>query len=232
MTLHIEKLIKMLLDSAFMYPVHALCFILSQVDSLSKLTSSFKDVLKELSFMNKYKMLFILDWSLTFFSFCCSYEEINATFDTVLQIVHTAVKKLSSPIPSKVTALHNLLSVLLYSSAKLKECCLSEHSRTTTINENLASMWKDLKKLLLDEWIVKYYSPTFGNPTVTNFRSAKTDIEVKWVWGYDGYAWNIGITMLLLFLNYCMDENNSISLLICFILQQVPARRHARIDMI
>lgn len=59
---------------------------------------------------------------------------------------------------------------------KLKECSLSEHSRIATIDALISSMWKDLRKLLLDDWIIKFYSQFFGDDKCENWRR---DIKVS-----------------------------------------------------
>lgn len=103
-------------------------------------------------------------------------DEIVALFYEVKKIFEKGIKKLSFSDPSK-SLLHTLVTLLLHSASKFKECSSTSHlEKSTWISGRLEKLWPELTNLLLSEWIVKYYTEVFGG--TRGLRDSDRDIKV------------------------------------------------------
>lgn len=108
------------------------------------------------------------------------FTEIEATFSEVQKVSFQAIKLLPNRNPVTTRALHLALTLLLYTCAKYEEFCsrATELSAEADEKVKVTVMLKDLYRSLCDNWIVKFYSPTFGDPDVSSLHY-KPDLEVN-----------------------------------------------------
>lgn len=108
---------------------------------------------------------------------------MDATFSGVQGIFELASKKLYSSTPATVKLLaellYSLLTLLFYAMMKLSDISLIKPQFATEANQRVERMWLQLHKSISEDWIVTYFSSTFGDPgTYSTFRYAKEDIQV------------------------------------------------------
>lgn len=109
-------------------------------------------------------------------------NEIEAILGEMEESLCEAVKRLESPNPKASSLLHSLLTLLLYSALKYKESCSLAGRVSAVATSRTETMFRTVKKLLADEWIVKHYSSSVGGSiqNISKFcRSAKEDLEVS-----------------------------------------------------
>lgn len=110
---------------------------------------------------------------LKFFS---SLPELEATVDDLLTFLSRILKHFNHRNPEQVSGLHEMISLFLYATAKLKE---------TTRDHNTCEKMGILRALVCDDWIVKDFSKYFFCPFGVQRQSlpdfikyAKMEIEV------------------------------------------------------
>lgn len=88
----------------------------------------------------------------------CVYrlEEIRATFNELQKVFSTILFEIRFSHKSYFALFRNMLSLLFYTAARLKECSSSE-----AISINIDRMWKEVSKVS-NGWINRFYSPWFG----------------------------------------------------------------------
>ena len=92
----------------------------------------------------------------------------------VQEIFRIVIQQFDGIQQENTNLLCKLLALLLHVAVKYKNVCTSEMAE-----ERIQAIMEDVYTLLSNEWIVKYCSPTFGNPWKLEFLSAKEDIEVR-----------------------------------------------------
>lgn len=114
----------------------------------------------------------------------CRFDEIEAILDEIEESLCEALKRLESSNPKTVNMLHGMLTLLFYAALKYKECCSVAGRAPALPASRVAAMFRTVKKLMADEWIVKHYSSSVGgvggavwNPA-RFCKHAKDDIEV------------------------------------------------------
>ena len=83
------------------------------------------------------------------------------------------VSKLHDKTPVYVKALHSVLE-LLFSAFAAKE------NMSPKDDSKLVKLMNEVQKVLRDEWIIRHYTPTFGQPNLREkkFSYAKEDLKV------------------------------------------------------
>ena len=104
----------------------------------------------------------------------CRLDEIKATFETVQDVFDLLVKKLSLPTPITTKSLCRALSLLFYTAAKYNECCCHEADMA---EKEIKNMLARVKTIMANDWIVKHFTPVFGNP-YKQFTKHQEDISV------------------------------------------------------
>ena len=107
--------------------------------------------------------------------------------------------KLPAKTPLSTALLHALLALLLQAASKFEGCSTAADSaKSAWISGKLEKMWPELTLSLLDEWIVKYYTPVFGGTNLRD-RDCDKDIEVmSWMYLLQGLGRSMGGNIVLL----------------------------------
>ena len=113
---------------------------------------------------------------------CARFEEVDAILDETEELFCQLVKRLPSSNPKTVSGLEGMLTLLLHCAEKYKECCCRGGRAPAVAESRLEKLFKTVKRLMADEWIVKHYSASIGDGiAIPNrfFKCAKDDIEVR-----------------------------------------------------
>ena len=85
------------------------------------------------------------------------------------------------PTPFNTKCLHAALSVFLFTASLYKRSFSVEESYQAMADEKVVRCFAQVKKSLRDEWIVSYFSPVFGTPSINQlfYMKAKADVQVS-----------------------------------------------------
>lgn len=105
--------------------------------------------------------------------------------DATFSEIQGKFKQSTKPLYSSSDATAKSLAKLLYSLVYLVFCAMVQLKVVSVksspeADQKIERMWKQLHQSISEDWIITYFSPTFGDPDRSSqkFQRVKGDIEV------------------------------------------------------
>lgn len=73
-----------------------------------------------------------------------------------------------------------MITLLLFTASKFKKYCSKDGAMATKAEKMINNIFEQVRICLSDEWIVKHYTPMFGEPSsyTNKFSQDKEDVKV------------------------------------------------------
>ena len=101
----------------------------------------------------------------------------DTSLDEVLRLLRLVFKKFYSSTTANAKLLRSVLTLMFYTILKYKEVYLGQPD-SCQAEKKIDKIWMDLHKLVAEDWIILYYTETFGDPSYSGFKTATEDIKV------------------------------------------------------
>lgn len=107
------------------------------------------------------------------------YAEIDAIFRQVQEVFLLVTKKFSNSSPINTKLLHAVITLLFYAFAMVEEFTTSRTQYISQVERLTGKMWDHLSKAVEEDWIVSYFTQTFGDPSYGRFKKSSEDIKAS-----------------------------------------------------